>query len=109
MDLRAYILAAAVAAASPAGAADWDATWVGGFDNGGDGVQVIIAGDTVVGFFLGGDYLEVTDPGALAADGSLSFKWDGGAATLSAAGDSHTLTIHAAGAADRVIELKRDQ
>ncbi|HVY20053.1 MAG TPA: hypothetical protein VHA70_08215 [Bauldia sp.] len=109
MDLRAYILAAAVAAASPALAADWDATWAGGFDNGGDGVQVIVAGETVVGFFFGGDYVDLTDDGAVAADGSLTFKWDGGEATLAAVGGRQTLTIRAAGAPERVIDVKRDQ
>ncbi len=72
-------------------------------------MQIIIAGASVVGFFLGGDYVEVTDPGGLAADGSLTFRWDGGSATLSATSDRHTLTIRATGAADRIIELKRDQ
>jgi hypothetical protein len=87
----------------------WDATWAGGFDNGGDGVQVIVAGDAVIGFFLGADYVDVSDSAPIAADGSLTFTWDGGSATLAVDGDKHTLTIHQAGAADRVIDLTRDQ
>jgi hypothetical protein len=110
MDLRAFILAAAVAAASPAVAADWEATWAGGFENGNAaGVQVIVVGDTVIGFFVGGDYVDVTATDPVAADGSLSFTWDGGTATLAADGDKRRLTIRVAGQPDRVIEVKRDQ
>lgn len=109
MDLRAFILAAAVAAASPAVAADWDATWFGGFDNGGDGVQLIVAGESVVGFFFHGDYIDLTDAGTLADDGTLTFKWDGGEATLAAAGAGQNLTVRESGKADRVIPVQKDQ
>jgi hypothetical protein len=109
MNLRVLILAAAVAAASPAMAADWDATWFGGFDNGGDGVQLIVAGESVVGFFFHGDYVDLTDPGTLADDGTLTFKWDGGQATLAAEGNGQSLAVREAGKADRVIPLEKDQ
>jgi hypothetical protein len=109
-ELRAFILAAALAASMvPASAADWDATWAGGFDNGGEGVQLIVTGETVVGFFFGGDYIDLTDPGTLADDGTLTFKWDGGEATLAAAGNGQSLTIRESGKPERVIDMKRDQ
>ena len=100
---------APAAFAHPDAAHPWDATWVGGFDNGGDGVQVIVAGDAVVGFFLGADYVDVGETGAIAADGSLKFTWDGGMATLSGSGDGRTLTIHAKGVADRVVTVTEDK
>jgi opacity protein-like surface antigen len=109
MRLPALILAAAFLAASPAAAADWDATWAGGFEDGGDGVQLIVADESVVGFFFGGDYIDLSDAGTLADDGSLTFKWDGGEATLAAAGAGQTLTIRQPGKPDRVVEMKRDQ
>jgi len=95
--------------AHPDAAHPWDATWVGGFDNGGDGVQVIVAGDAVVGFFLGADYVDVRETAAIAADGSLAFTWDGGTATLSGSGEGRTLTIHAMGVADRVVKVTEDK
>jgi hypothetical protein len=100
---------APVALADPDAAHPWDATWVGGFDNGGDGVQVIVAGDAVVGFFLGGDYVDVSETAAIAADGSLTFTWDGGTATLGGRDDGRTLTIHAKGVADRVVKVTEDK
>jgi hypothetical protein len=104
------LIAAVLAIGMPASAKDfhpWDATWAGGFDNGGDGVQIIIAGDEVIGFFFHGDYIDVASQ-PVAADGSLTFTWEGGAGKLTAKGDQHRLAIHEEGAADRAIELKQD-
>ena len=106
------VVAAALAFAAPASADDahpWDATWFGGFGTNAEGVQIIVAGDDVIGFFFAGDYVDVSASGPVAADGSLTFTWDDGTATLSAKGGDHTLTIHQAGKADRTIPLKRDQ
>ena len=44
--------------ASPAFAAsDWNGTWIGNWDNKGDGVQIIMAGNTAVGLYWHGDYI----------------------------------------------------
>ncbi len=102
-------LAMALSIASVAAADDWDATWAGGFDDGGDGVQIIVLGDQVLGFFYDGDYLDLSDAGSLAADGTITFRWDGGEGTLAGTGDERTLTIRAPGKSDRVIPLKRDE
>jgi hypothetical protein len=104
------LIAAAIAIGTPVLAGDshpWDATWAGGFDNGADGVQIIIAGDEIIGFFFHGDYMDVAGQ-PVAADGSLTFTWEGGSGKLTAKGDRHQLAIHEEGAADRVIELKQD-
>jgi hypothetical protein len=84
----------------------WDATWAGGFEDG-DGVQVIVAGDAVIGFFLGADYVDVVESN-IAGDGSLTFQWEGGDATLTTAGGKHTLTTRQKGAVDRVVEVAED-
>jgi hypothetical protein len=105
-------LVVALATSAPALSDDahpLDATWVGGFDDDGNGVQLIITGDVVVGFYIDGDYADISDSNRLGADGSLTFTWDGGDATLSAKGDDHVLTVREAGKPERVIPVKRDE
>jgi hypothetical protein len=99
-------LVLAVTAANAGGG--WDATWHGGFDNGGDGVQVVIAGGHVIGFYYHGDYLD-TDDGVEEAGGSIRFHWSGGEGVLSNSGGKRQLAIHEPGRADRVIPLSEDQ
>jgi hypothetical protein len=100
----------ALTGASMAGS-DWDGTWHGGFDsdgNGaGDGVQLIVTGGKVLGFYYHGDYLD-TDDGTTAADGAITFHWEGGEGRLSATGGGRQLSIHETGTADRTISLERD-
>jgi hypothetical protein len=106
------VVATALAVAAPASADDahpWDASWFGGFGTNAEGVQIIVAGDDVIGFFFGGDYVDVSQSEPIASDGSLTFTWHGGTATLSAKGEDRIITIRQSGAADRVIPLTRDQ
>lgn len=94
------------ALADPDAGHPWDASWAGGFEDGGDGVQLIVAGNEVIGFFYHGDYLDVTRSEPLAADGSLSFAWARGKATLREEGGQRTITIHEDGATtDKVVKL----
>jgi hypothetical protein len=112
LTILGVVVAAALAVAAPASADDahpWDATWFGGFGTNAEGVQIIVAGNDVIGFFFGGDYVDVSASGPVAADGSLTFTWDGGTATLSAKGEDRIITIRQSGAADRIIPLTRDQ
>jgi hypothetical protein len=109
MRRTALALAMVLTFAGAASADDWDATWAGGFDDGGDGVQIIVLGDQVLGFFYGGDYVDLSDAGSLAADGTITFRWDGGEGTLSGGGESRRVTIRSSGKPDRIIDLKRDQ
>ncbi len=97
---------APLAFADPDSAHPWDASWAGGWEGGGDGVQLIVAGNEVIGFFYHGDYLEVTQTTALAADGSLSFAWANGKATLRVTGGERAITISENGADDKVIKLQ---
>ncbi|HVZ13962.1 MAG TPA: hypothetical protein VG894_05830 [Bauldia sp.] len=84
----------------------WDATWVGDWDSADDdGVQVIVTGDQVVGFFIHGDYVEPDSTAPLAADGSLAFTWPNGKATLRMDGDARELVVDENGHAERVVNL----
>jgi hypothetical protein len=107
MLFGAVLTFAPVALADPDAAHPWDASWAGGFEDGGDGVQLIVAGNEVIGFFFHGDYIDVTQNDALAADGSLSFFWTHGHATLRLIGDERSIAIHEDGVAgDKVIKLQ---
>ena len=54
----AVLACAPVALADPDAAHPWDSSWAGGFEDGGDGVQLIVAGNEVIGFFYHGDYID---------------------------------------------------
>ena len=101
------LLAGAGLAASPDPAA-WDDTWVGGWDSG-QGTQLIIVGGAVIGFFWGGDYIDIGDSSNLSAGEPLAFKWETGAAEVkSAPGGGLVLVIHEKGKPETVLPLSRD-
>ena len=95
---------ASVAFADPDAAHPWDSAWAGGWEGGGDGVQLIVAGNEVIGFLYHGDYIEVTQTDAVAADGSLSFAWAHGKATLRIKGEERSIAISEGGATEKVIK-----
>jgi hypothetical protein len=85
----------------------WDGTWVGGWDRGA-GVQVIFAGDTLIGFYLRDDYKEILRS-TVSADGGRTLAWDKGEATLSRSpGGEAQLVLHEHGKPDVSIPLKRE-
>ena len=102
-----FFVAAALAWAAPA-LAGWDGTWSGVAGEGGGTIQVIVAGNQVIGFFAGGDYITVTGTSPLGADGSLSFHWAGGRATLSVKGSKHLLVVHKNGDGSRTVTLRAE-
>jgi hypothetical protein len=109
--VRTAILAVffASAIAASAFAADWNGTWAGNWDNNGDGIQIIMAGNELTGFFFHNDYLD-TGPAAVSKDAKvLTFTWAGGSATLTRSGDktAHVL-IREAGKPDLSFDVKRD-
>jgi hypothetical protein len=110
--MRTLLLATVVtlSLAAPAAAQDashpWDATWVGDWDSPDDsGVQVIVTGDQVVGFFIHGDYVMPDSTAPIGADGSLGFTWANGKATLKMDGDARELVVDEKGQAERVVTL----
>lgn len=85
----------------------WDATWVGGWE-GGEGTQVIIAGGEVIGFFWGGDYLEIETSTNLADGGPIKFIYPGGDAVLKEGDEGELLIkIHEEGKEEIGFVLKR--
>ena len=89
------------------GAYAWDATWIGGWE-GGEGTQVIIAGGEVIGFFWGGDYLDIETSTNLSDGGPIKFIYPGGEAVLKE-GDKGELLIkiHEEGKEEIGFVLKR--
>src|SRR6478736_472235 len=67
----------AVHAASPD---SWDGTWAGGFENGGAGVQLIFAGNQLIGFFVNGDYMLDVRASLSPSDGVVTITWTRGQA-----------------------------
>jgi hypothetical protein len=85
----------------------WDATWIGGWE-GGEGTQVVIAGGEVVGFFWGGDYLNIETSTNLADGGPIKFIYPGGEGLLKEGGEGELLIkIHEEGKEDIGFVLKR--
>jgi hypothetical protein len=87
----------------------WDGTWAGGWENGGDGVQIIITSSKVIGVFRHGDYPDI-QRSQLSADGKmLTFAWAGGEATLQRTGeDDARITLRERGKPERNFTVKRE-
>jgi hypothetical protein len=89
------------------GAYAWDATWIGGWE-GGEGTQVVIAGGEVIGFFWGGDYLDIQTSTNLADGGPIKFIYPGGEAVLKEGDEGELLIkIHEEGKEEVGFVLKR--
>jgi len=102
------ILMAAAIVGSANAVQSWDGTWAGGWVNG-DGVQIIIAGDKVIGVFRGGDYPDI-QKSELSTDGrTLTFAWAGGDGILSRTGDRDaSFTLHERGKPARSFPVHRE-
>ncbi len=95
------------AALGQSGRTGWDGTWVGGWDRGA-GVQVIFAGENLIGFYFRNDYKEITRSTA-SPNGGRTFVWDRGEATLSRSpSGGAVLVIHESGRPELSIPLKRE-
>jgi hypothetical protein len=85
----------------------WDGTWVGGWEKE-TGVQLIFAGETLIGFYFRDDYKELLRSTAT-ADGGRTFAWDKGEASLTRTLNSGTLlVVHERGKPEVSIPLKRE-
>jgi hypothetical protein len=63
----------------------WEGTWVGDAPDAGSGVQLIFAGNNLVGFFWAGDYIDMR-AAVSKADGVVSITWTRGQAILTREG-----------------------
>ncbi len=77
------MIGALLLAAAPARAGgDWNGTWVGNWQ-GGDGVQLIMAGNVATGMFWHGDYLPDELQSKVSGNGkTLTITWDHSTAVL---------------------------
>jgi hypothetical protein len=95
------------AAFGQSGRVGWDGTWVGGWEKG-TGVQLIFAGETLIGFYFRDDYKELLRS-TVAADGGRTFAWENGEASLTRRPNGGTLlVVHERGKPEVSIPLKRD-
>jgi hypothetical protein len=102
----AFVCAASAALAAAPG---WNGTWAGNWDNGGNGVQIIFAGETLTGVFWDGDYVDDA-VGTVSKDGkTVAIAWTGATALLTrdTATTAH-IVIHEAGKPDAAFAVKKD-
>jgi hypothetical protein len=89
-------------------APSWDGTWVGGWEAG-DGIQIIIAGDNVIGVGRGDVYRDVLSSQASPEGRMFSFSWVGGDGFLQRTGDRDaTLVLRERGRAERRFVVHRE-
>ena len=86
---------------------NWNGTWAGNW-SGGDGAQIIFAGNEFIGFYWHGDYLADVHA-ALSPAGVVTLAWASGSATLTRNGETTAhIVIREPGKPDLAFALKRD-
>jgi hypothetical protein len=80
---RVFLAMTLAAAAAGTAVADdsWEGTWVGDAPDAGSGVQLIFAGNALIGFFWAGDYIDMR-ASLSRADGVVTITWTRGQAIL---------------------------
>ena len=98
------LLGSGLAVAAPS----WDGTWTGGWDNG-DGIQIVIAGDKVIGVYRDGDYPEILRSDASPEGRMFCFWWVGGDAFLQRIAEREaTISLRERGRPVRIFAVRRD-
>jgi hypothetical protein len=69
----------------------WDGTWIGGWGKGA-GVQLIFAGETLIGFYFRDDYKELLRS-TVTAEGGRTFSWDKVEVSLTRTPNGGTLLV----------------
>jgi hypothetical protein len=106
--LLALLLAALV---TPAFAAsDWNGTWVGNWADNGDGVQIMMAGNTATGLYWHGDYVPDDLHASVSPDGNtLTITWAKSRAVLTRDGvETARVVMHEPGKPDAAFAVKID-
>jgi hypothetical protein len=99
-----------VCAAGASAAPSWDGTWAGGWENG-DGIQVIIAGNKVIGVYRDNDYPEILSSAVSPEGRMLTFSWVGGDGFLERTNDrarEATISLREHGRPVRAFTVKRE-
>jgi len=99
------VLSSAAFAASPS----WNGTWIGNWGSGGNGTQIVFAGETFISIYWDGDYVSDAQ-GALSKDGKIvTITWTGAKAVLSRDGETAAhIVIREKGKPDAAFAVKRD-
>jgi hypothetical protein len=99
------VFSTAALAASPS----WNGTWAGNWDKGGNGTQIVFAGETFISIYWDGDYVSDAQ-GAVAKDGkSVSITWPSAVATLTRDGKKTAhIVIREKGKPDAAFAVKKD-
>ena len=86
----------------------WDGTWAGGWESGGDGVQITFVGQKLISFYRG-DYRD-TGTAQISADGTVvTFTFSGGDVRLERTGaDDARITLRERGRPGRKFTVKRE-
>jgi hypothetical protein len=100
-----FFSATAAFAASPS----WNGEWVGNWANGGNGTQIVFAGETFISIYWDGDYVPDA-AGNVSKDGkTVIITWMGARAVLTRDGETTGhIVIHEKGKSDAAFAVKRD-
>jgi hypothetical protein len=85
------IAASTDAAFGQSGRVGWEGTWIGGWGKGA-GVQLIFAGETLIGFYFRDDYKELLRS-TVTAEGGRTFSWDKVEVSLTRTPNGGTLLV----------------
>jgi hypothetical protein len=86
----------------------WNGTWVGNWQ-GGDGAQIVFAGEDLVAFYWHGDYLDDVHANASEDGRVVTVLWSSGQAILTRDGEATArITVHETEKTDLSFALKRD-
>ena len=109
LALASAALLALAIGASAAAALTWNGTWVGNWDKGGNGTQIVFAGETFISIYWNGDYVSDAD-GTVSKDGStVTINWSGAKAVLTREGETTAhIVIQEKGKPDAKFAVKRD-
>ncbi len=107
--IRAILVFAAFGSTLAAAKPDWNGTWIGNWDKGGNGIQIVFAGNTFISFFWKGDYLSDAE-GSVSADGtSATIDWSEGKAVVTREGEKTAhIVIREKNKPEAAFALKRD-
>jgi len=91
-------------------APSWDGTWAGGWEKG-DGIQIVVAGNKVIGVYREGDYPEILSSAVSPEGRMLTVSWVGGDALLQRASERDpeaTISLREHGRPVRTFIVKRE-
>ncbi len=88
----------------------WTGTWVGGYENGGDGVQLVAVGDDAIGLNWHGDYVADLISTVSPDEKTLTLTWTGAKAVVTAGAEDGkaAMVIHEPNKPDVTIQLDRE-